>query len=455
MATPRKPIEDANVALTIDTEGLYGDPFFHWARCELEHMWQADDLAEELTKLGYEVVVDDYTVSWEPPPDEIHIGSHPPLRVRSATAEDLARDFGSSGRQAAVPRIWTGWSATDCSSLKRWRIYWKRRHHERKTRPYRFAGTDHLAVMDTNAFLHYRLFNQVDWSEVVGSSAVRLVVPLRVIDELDLKKAARRSELRGRARTILRHLEGHLESGEVRPGVRLDVVGLAELDPDTYRQPELAADVEILDVCEGSEPTLRKIERISLLAILVCAYARQGARCRCGRCQKSWSLLSPRVRRRRSRVRSATRGWLSAAGPSIALRGGEALPFAGEPGEHQLRARFNWGWGCRCWRPAALLSCGAVRAGTRALTTNGVGIRRQGGRGADGCCAVDRLGRVVGADRAAAAEEGAVASGWAQPPSGSADAVGDPVCAPHRDRLEAPSGGAWVRLGRHLLAAAG
>ena len=43
-------------------------------------MWQADDLAEELTKLGYEVVVvDDYTVSWEPPPDEIHIGSHPPL----------------------------------------------------------------------------------------------------------------------------------------------------------------------------------------------------------------------------------------------------------------------------------------------------------------------------------------------------------------------------------------
>ena len=42
-------------------------------------MWQADVLADELTKLGYEVVVVDvYTVSWEAPPDEIQIGSRLP-----------------------------------------------------------------------------------------------------------------------------------------------------------------------------------------------------------------------------------------------------------------------------------------------------------------------------------------------------------------------------------------
>ena len=35
--------------------------------------------------------------------------------------------------------------------------------------------------------------------------------------------------------------------------------------------------------------------------------------------------------------------------------------------------------------------------GTRSLTTNAVGIRRQAERGVDGNCAVDRLGRVVGA----------------------------------------------------------
>jgi catechol 2,3-dioxygenase-like lactoylglutathione lyase family enzyme len=45
--------------------------------------------------------------------------------------------------------------------------------------------------------------------------------------------------------------------------------------------------------------------------------------------------------------------------------------------------------------------------GTRSLTTNAVGIRRQAGRGADGCCAVDRFGRAVGAARAAFAEGGA------------------------------------------------
>ena len=61
-----------------------GDPFFHSASCELERMWQAEDLADELTELGYEVVVeDDYTVSSEPPPDEIHIGSHPPFGLRT------------------------------------------------------------------------------------------------------------------------------------------------------------------------------------------------------------------------------------------------------------------------------------------------------------------------------------------------------------------------------------
>ena len=48
--------------------------------------------------------------------------------------------------------------------------------------------------------------------------------------------------------------------------------------------------------------------------------------------------------------------------------------------------------------------------GPASLTTNAVGIRRQAGRGADGCCAVDRVGRVVGAGRAAVAEGGAAFS---------------------------------------------
>jgi hypothetical protein len=79
MSRTQKPIEDAIIALTKDFGDLWGEPFFHFASCELEQGF-AEFLAEELSQQGYEVfVVDDYTVSWEPPPDEIH---PPPVRVR-------------------------------------------------------------------------------------------------------------------------------------------------------------------------------------------------------------------------------------------------------------------------------------------------------------------------------------------------------------------------------------
>jgi hypothetical protein len=74
MSTTQKPIEDAIIALTEKYRWLYGEPFFHWASCELEHAF-AEDLAGELSPQGYEVyAVDEYTVSWEPQ-DDHHIGS--------------------------------------------------------------------------------------------------------------------------------------------------------------------------------------------------------------------------------------------------------------------------------------------------------------------------------------------------------------------------------------------
>jgi hypothetical protein len=113
MPTPQKPIQDAIVALTIEAADLYGDPFFHWASCELEHLWQAEHLAEELTKLGYEVfVVDDYTVSWEPPPDEYHIGSRLPAGHTQTTEDSQQQpdtDRTSKVRRQRT-RIWRGTS---------------------------------------------------------------------------------------------------------------------------------------------------------------------------------------------------------------------------------------------------------------------------------------------------------------------------------------------------------
>jgi hypothetical protein len=92
----QRPIEVAILALTTEHADVYGEPYFRWASCELEH-GLAELLAEDLLKLGYTVdVLDDYTVSWEPPPDEYYVGRLPFLRVRSASDEDLERDFGSS-----------------------------------------------------------------------------------------------------------------------------------------------------------------------------------------------------------------------------------------------------------------------------------------------------------------------------------------------------------------------
>jgi hypothetical protein len=116
----------------------------------------------------------------------------------------------------------------------------------------RLSSPSTVGVVDTHVLLHYRLFTEIDWRAVMGAEDVLLIVPLRVVDELDEKKGARRDELRERARTVIRHLERALDNaGAVRNHVRVDVIGLAEINPDRYRLPQSPADVEILDTCEA------------------------------------------------------------------------------------------------------------------------------------------------------------------------------------------------------------
>jgi hypothetical protein len=79
--------------------------------------------------------------------------------------------------------------------------------------------------------------------------------------------------------------------------------------------------------------------------------------------------------------------------------------------------------------------------GTRSLTTNAVGICRQAWRGADGCCAVGGVGRVVVADRAAVAEgRAAIPLSGSEALARSAGAARDPVRALHGDRVAASAG---------------
>lgn len=115
-------------------------------------------------------------------------------------------------------------------------------------------GDATIAVPDTNTLLHYRLFDEVPWPAVVGAKNVRLAIPLRVVDELDAKKYARRTDLASRAGTILAHLEQRVGTtmdapAPLRDGVTVEVARVSDLD-EPYYHP-LDADTEIIDTCDA------------------------------------------------------------------------------------------------------------------------------------------------------------------------------------------------------------
>lgn len=62
-------------------------------------------------------------------------------------------------------------------------------------------------IADTNYFLHFRQPDQIDWSSLVSSKQVTLVVPMTVIDELDKHKNASSNKLRTKAQAIITKLK--------------------------------------------------------------------------------------------------------------------------------------------------------------------------------------------------------------------------------------------------------
>jgi PIN domain len=106
-----------------------------------------------------------------------------------------------------------------------------------------------LTVVDTHVLLRFLPPDQVDWPTVVGAPTVRLVLPLRVVEELDEKKYTARDDLADRARRLLSQLRTHLAPTaggptSLRSGVTIEV----PVD-DEPRRRTVDADQEILDTC--------------------------------------------------------------------------------------------------------------------------------------------------------------------------------------------------------------
>lgn len=111
------------------------------------------------------------------------------------------------------------------------------------------AGTATVAV-DTNVFIHFRRYDEINWPKLAGTTDVRLVVPLLVVDQLEELSYKSRATS-DRATRILRALQdlrrNHRPeiSLEVRSGTTLQIL----MDPRGHsRHPD--SDAEFLDRVE-------------------------------------------------------------------------------------------------------------------------------------------------------------------------------------------------------------
>jgi rRNA-processing protein FCF1 len=110
------------------------------------------------------------------------------------------------------------------------------------------AAPGDAVVLDTNVLLHFQEPGKIPWSDLLRTAPVRVVVPLRVVEELDAKKYSGSGKLASRARALLPLIERLVDDdgspGELTEGVTIEVY--AEAGPRVKLDD---ADEEILAFC--------------------------------------------------------------------------------------------------------------------------------------------------------------------------------------------------------------
>jgi hypothetical protein len=108
-----------------------------------------------------------------------------------------------------------------------------------------------ILVLDTNTFMHCSLFTEIRWCDEFNVGAVRLVLPLLVLDELDDKTFSAHARLSKRASKVLRTLDPFMDrvveagAAEITSSVTLEVL---RDDEDHRRRGN--NDTELLDRAE-------------------------------------------------------------------------------------------------------------------------------------------------------------------------------------------------------------
>ena len=111
------------------------------------------------------------------------------------------------------------------------------------------SGTGYPAILDTNVLMQCLRPDQIDWNLVVGENDVRLMLPLRVIEELDTKKYAGTDRQRRVARNVLPWLDQLLAGNILGPvsarGPGNTTIEVMPIDRPRWRPSD--ADEEILE----------------------------------------------------------------------------------------------------------------------------------------------------------------------------------------------------------------
>ena len=126
-------------------------------------------------------------------------------------------------------------------------------------------GAGSAAILDTNIILQCLPPEQIDWPAVVERDKVRLIIPLRVIEELDQKKFSDSQRLARRARSILPKLDRLLEPGgpveQLDEATSLEVLGER---PGGMREPdgdsEIIASAQMLQQFGAGDVTVVTID---------------------------------------------------------------------------------------------------------------------------------------------------------------------------------------------------
>jgi hypothetical protein len=109
------------------------------------------------------------------------------------------------------------------------------------------GGVGTPVTIDTNILLQYQRPDAVNWTRLVSAPTVRLIVPLRVVEEVDAKKYDEKERLRQVARGIIPWLEG-LVGDHAGPARLRDDTTLEVLLEEAPRRRPADADEEILAV---------------------------------------------------------------------------------------------------------------------------------------------------------------------------------------------------------------